>query len=156
VEVRQKNAGANVPRVVAAGGGERLNVLGEDIRVKLSGAETRGEFALFLETTPPNAGPPPHIHGNEDETFVVIEGEYEFLVGSETKRVKAGDVVYGPKGVPHTFKNVGAVVGRMYVTATPAGFENFFRRVDKEINASAPDIPKLLAIGAEHGLTFLA
>jgi uncharacterized cupin superfamily protein len=28
---------------------------------------------------PPDGGPPPHIHRNEDETFYVLEGEVEFL-----------------------------------------------------------------------------
>jgi mannose-6-phosphate isomerase-like protein (cupin superfamily) len=143
------------PRIVPGDGGERLSVIGEDVTVKLSGDQTGGRFSLFAETSPPGGGPPPHIHANEDETFIVVEGEFEFMIGSERKRVKAGEIVFGPRMVPHTFKNVSAAPSRMYVLCAPSGFEGFFRKVDREIGHGAPDVPKLVAIGAEFGLTFV-
>ena len=143
-------------RVLSASSGERLFVLGDDVIVKLSGKDTGGRFALFEIVTQAGAGPPPHIHANEDETFIVIEGEYEFLIGKETKRVKAGGIVFGPRAVPHTFKNVGSAPGRMYALCTPSGFEEFFRKVDRAVGRATPDMSKLTDIGRESGLTFLA
>ena len=143
------------PQLVEHSAGERLFVIGEEITVKLSSADTNGEFSLLTESSPPGGGPPPHVHANEDETFIITEGEFEFLIGTETRRARPGDVVFGPRNVPHTFKNASSTPSRMYVLCTPAGLENFFRRVDREIGPGAPDIPKLLAIAGEHGLTFL-
>jgi len=142
-------------QIVSLAQGERLFVVGDEVCVKLSGKDTGGQHALFEIHTPPGAGPPPHIHTREDETFILLEGDYEFLVGSESKRAKGGDIVFGPRNVPHTYKNVGTSPSRMYVLCTPSGFEDFFRRVNKEIGRGEPDVPRLVQIGADAGLSFL-
>lgn len=54
----------------------------------------------------PGEGPRLHVHPY-DETFVVIEGRARFFVGDEVIEASAGDVVLGPKGVPHRFENAG-------------------------------------------------
>ncbi|TYC63327.1 cupin domain-containing protein [Rhodobacterales bacterium] len=52
-------------------------------------------------------GPKLHVHPY-DETFVVIEGQARFHVGDTVIDAVAGDVVFGPKGVPHKFVNSGS------------------------------------------------
>ena len=42
---------------------------------------------------------------------------------------EAGSFVYVPKGTLHTFKNIDAQQGRLLVTITPAGLEDFFYRI---------------------------
>ena len=74
--------------------------------------------------TPPQGGPPPHLHTREDETFHVLEGELEFVVGERTLSTSAGSVVYAPRGVLHGFRNVGTTHSRMAVIITPAGLES--------------------------------
>ncbi|MCW0448129.1 MULTISPECIES: cupin domain-containing protein [Xanthomonas] len=51
-------------------------------------------------------GPPRHVHPY-DETFVVLVGRARFFVGDSTLEAAAGDVVFGPAGVPHRFENLG-------------------------------------------------
>ena len=51
-------------------------------------------------------GPKLHIHPY-DETFVVTQGRARFHVGDQVIDAEAGDVVLGPKGVPHRFENLG-------------------------------------------------
>ncbi|WP_254458572.1 cupin domain-containing protein [Xanthomonas sacchari] len=51
-------------------------------------------------------GPPRHVHPY-DETFVVLVGRARFFVGDSTLEAAAGDVVFGPAGVPHRFENRG-------------------------------------------------
>lgn len=58
----------------------------------------------------PGEGPPLHVHPY-DETFVVIQGRARFFVGDQVIDAGAGEVVLGPKGVPHRFENLGP--GRM-------------------------------------------
>ena len=43
----------------------------------------------------------PHHHSDHDEIIVVIRGEHEFTVADETRKVKPGDLVVVPAGVPH-------------------------------------------------------
>jgi mannose-6-phosphate isomerase-like protein (cupin superfamily) len=51
-------------------------------------------------------GPRLHVHPY-DETFVVIEGHARFFIGDEVIDATAGDIVLGPKGIPHRFENAG-------------------------------------------------
>jgi mannose-6-phosphate isomerase-like protein (cupin superfamily) len=50
---------------------------------------------------------------HEDESFYVLEGEYDFLVEDRTLRVVAGSLLYVPKGTLHAHESVGAGVGRI-------------------------------------------
>ena len=33
---------------------------------------------------PPGGGPPLHVHRNEDETFYIVEGQIDIVLGEET------------------------------------------------------------------------
>ncbi len=68
--------------------------LGSEVTVLAYGTDTVG------------AGPKLHLHPY-DETFVVIEGRARFTVGDQVIDAEAGDVVLGPKGLPHKFENLG-------------------------------------------------
>ncbi len=73
--------------------------------LKVSTKDTNGEFCLFemKNEAGPMAGPPLHLHKNQDEVFQIIEGEFLFQVGNEKIKASAGDFVFGPRNVPHTF-----------------------------------------------------
>jgi quercetin dioxygenase-like cupin family protein len=86
---------------VPSGEGKSLWVVGELITLKMVGEDTKGAFTLLEEITPPQGGPPPHLHRHEDETFYVIEGELEFMVGDRTIPATAGSVLYGPRNILH-------------------------------------------------------
>ena len=58
-----------------------LRALGETVQIRLRGQQTQGAFALICSVTPPQGGVPSHVHSKEDETFIVLEGLYEFRVG---------------------------------------------------------------------------
>ena len=75
---------------VAPDEGRMLWVVGELLTLKVVGSNTHGTFALIEEVTPPQGGPPPHMHTREDETFYVLEGELEFVVGGRALLATAG------------------------------------------------------------------
>jgi mannose-6-phosphate isomerase-like protein (cupin superfamily) len=56
---------------------------------------------------PPGGGPRLHRHPYE-EVFVVQEGTATFTAGEEVIKVRGGQVVVVPAGVPHKFVNSGA------------------------------------------------
>jgi quercetin dioxygenase-like cupin family protein len=99
---------------------------GDVYRFLVTGAESGGAYFAMEAFVPPGGGPPPHIHRNEDETFYVLEGEIEFLLGNELITGGAGDFVNVPRGIVHRFHNAGATTARMILTFTPAGIEHFF------------------------------
>lgn len=128
-----------------------LNVLGELMDVIVTGEMTNGASALIIQTTPPGGGPPPHQHSREDETFTVLEGEFEFLDKGEWRSIPKGEFIFARRGSVHTFRNAGSTTGKIAVFLAPAGFERFFEKID---GLSPADIPKVLEIGKTFGLTF--
>jgi mannose-6-phosphate isomerase-like protein (cupin superfamily) len=109
-------------------------------------------------------GPPPHIHRHEDETFYIVEGRCDFLLGDETISCGAGDFVNVPRGTLHRFHNAGATPARMILTFTPAGIERFFEETLER--ALSPDQPppdnvdevaaRYAAAAPRYGIEFVA
>jgi quercetin dioxygenase-like cupin family protein len=99
--------------------------LGTLVRMKLTGEDTDGRFALWEGTLPHGAAPPLHSHP-QDETFYVLEGEMRVWLGDadgEGRRCRAGDVVFAPSGMPHAFL-VESDTARVLTISTPAGIED--------------------------------
>ncbi|HEU5246709.1 MAG TPA: cupin domain-containing protein [Candidatus Udaeobacter sp.] len=133
-----------------------LRAFGEEVRIHLDGGRTAGELTIWTEITPPGGGPPPHYHLNEDETFHVLEGRIGFLLNGEWNEVGPGGTAFIPRGVVHTFKNVGDQPSRMLIATTPSGIEKFFARCAAEFaKPEKPDMSRLAEIGAEHGIHFV-
>jgi quercetin dioxygenase-like cupin family protein len=95
--------------------------------VKVSGSDTDGGLAIFEQTSlSQGRGTPLHVHPAQDEVFYVIEGAYEFLVGSEKFSLATGDSIFLPRAVPHAWTQASPK-GKMLVTLQPAGkLEDFF------------------------------
>ena len=138
------------------GQGTHYRVLGGDeLTFKITGEKTNNEFTLVEVATPPDCGPPLHRHEREEETFYVLEGSYVFHVGDRRIMAGQGAVLVAPKNTPHRFVNVGTKPGRLLITLRPSGFENFIRDFATIPLDQPPDIEKLHAIGAKHGIVFL-
>lgn len=140
-------------KVVSEGEGKRLNVLGDTLIVKLDSEDTAGAFAVMEAVTPPNAGPPVHLHRREDESFYVLEGEFEFVVDGQRLTAGPGAFLYAQRGTKHTFRNIGSKPGRMIVTVQPAGVEKFFAELDA-LPPGPPDQSQILPIFEKYGLEF--
>lgn len=147
---------AVAPRVVRAGEGRSLSAMTDTVLFKLGGEETGGALALGLVTVAPGGGPPPHVHAAEDELFLVLEGRFAVWSETGTSEVGPGDAVFLPRGVPHTYCNVGSTPGRFWVVANPAGFEHFYEAFSQVCaRPGGPDPAEAVAIAAEHGITLL-
>lgn len=138
------------PLNVPPGGGKVTNVIGNVITVKVHGRDTGGVFSVVETLDKPGEGPPPHIQHREDETFYVLEGEYEFTCGVLKFTGKAGNTALLPRGVPHRYQCVSKTSGRLLIVLSPAGFEDFFMEADG-IN----DVGRVIEIGNKYGLEFL-
>ena len=120
---------------------------------KASGEDTGGAYSLTDSMVPPQGDPPPRIHHREDEAFRVLEGELEVLVGDNKFKVGAGSFVHLPKGVLHSYQNVGTGPARLLTLMVPAGLERFVEEVGNpgtELSSPRPfeegDIDKILAL----------
>lgn len=48
-----------------------------------------------------------HTHSKAEQVYFILQGEGTVQVGEETEEVRAGDVIFLPKGIKHGFFNTG-------------------------------------------------
>lgn len=142
------------PKILSTGKGTIRTVLGERYTWKLSGAESGGDYALIEGEVPAGSGPPLHLHRREDESFYVLAGSYEFRVGEQAFKLGPGGYVYDPRGIPHTYRNVGSTPSRHLVVISPTGFEKFLEALSA-FPPGPPDMAALTRLAAEYELTFV-
>jgi mannose-6-phosphate isomerase-like protein (cupin superfamily) len=65
----------------------------------------------------------PHIHDQEDDAFLIIEGELTFMLADGEVSAPPGTFVLVPPGVEHGFRNDGDTPVRMFNIHAPAGFD---------------------------------
>jgi quercetin dioxygenase-like cupin family protein len=151
------------PYAVHRDEGEKLSFFGSLTWMKATGAQTGGALALIEHVIPTGAGSPWHVHHNEDESFYVIEGEILFIVGNEQRRITAGPgtYVFGPRNIPHGFRNDSSAPARMLLQVTPAGFEQFVLALAEPAPVSGfspagpPDMERLMAEAAKANIEIL-
>ena len=119
--------------------------------LKVSSKDTEGNLSVFVQKGfTPNDGPPLHVHSNQDEMFFVVGGEYYFRCGEEEYYIKAGDLIFLPKGVPHAFIQLSEY-GKMLVQYQPAGkMEDFFKKT--AMWTEPPSTEEINALFEEHGM----
>jgi quercetin dioxygenase-like cupin family protein len=95
----------NAAIVVRAGEGERLERPGGPGHRVL--AELPEFEAIELSFPFGWGGVDPHAHEDHVDSFYVLEGEVEFLLGEQTVRGGPGTYVAVPQGVVHGLRNPG-------------------------------------------------
>jgi mannose-6-phosphate isomerase-like protein (cupin superfamily) len=114
--------------------------------VQEDGSHTRGTLGIAEFEVPPHAPtPPPHIHHAHEEGFYILEGELEFLAGTQTLRAGQGTFVMVPIGTVHTFSNPTDKPARLLNTFTPPLYLGYFEEMSKSIQASVAPNPQQLA-----------
>ena len=99
--------------------------------LKISSKDTGGQLSVFEYTGLGKVGPMMHIHFEQDEIFAVIEGEYRFAVGKDTYVLKAGQTIFLPRNIPHTWIQL-TDKGKLIYFLQPAGkMEEFFLKMNE-------------------------
>lgn len=92
------------------------------------------------ESQPKVPGPPQHHHEKYHESFYILEGEMDFTINGELRKVRKGESLDIPPKTLHTFKNSGPQVCRWINIHSPRGFSNFFKKYG--IQESEPNAMK--------------
>jgi quercetin dioxygenase-like cupin family protein len=112
--------------LLGAGEGERLEASRRAATIKVG----RDELSLIeFELEPGFDGPEAHAHDDQVDSFYVLEGEVEFLVGDERLVLGAGSFIAAPPGVVHTFTSAGGRSRLLNVHAPSGGFHEWLRTV---------------------------
>lgn len=142
-----------MPAITTEASARRLNILGDELLVRLTAAETGGAISLFEERSPVGGGVPMHVHDREDETFQILEGTVEFNVAGKLIVANTGDSVWAPRGVPHAWRVVGDLPVRLLFATTPSGLERMFEELGT-LPKGPPDFAKVAEICGRYGVRF--
>ena len=154
---------------IGAKDGATYYVIGDRITIKLTGEETNNEYFIVEIVSEPGGGPWfLHTHPPQ-ETFHVLDGQFEIYYQDEdgSKQIivaNVGDLVHVPGGVPHGFKNVSDDLGRVLVTYHPAhmmldffqdlGIEMVDRDTPPQLDGP-PDVDHAVATFLKHGMELI-
>jgi quercetin dioxygenase-like cupin family protein len=82
-----------------------------------------------FELEPGFEGPEPHQHDDHVDSFYVLEGDVEFVLGNDPVRAGRGTFFAAPPRILHTFTNPGPDGARLLNMHSPdAGFADFLRQ----------------------------
>ena len=103
--------------------------------------------------------PPAHAHAHHEEWLQVLEGSVRAWIGDDVHRLRPGDVLYLPRGVPHRYEVLGREA-TLQVLASPGGVVELFRDLNRSFGAGgmpvvlAPNhLPVLEPVLARHGVS---
>lgn len=110
---------------------------GDTFYTKVSGKDTDGDMYVFESTRIKEGGPVLHTHYETDEWWYVLQGEFLIKVGDKIYEAKAGDLVFGPRMVPHTFAKVGKGEAKVMICHQPGGkMEAYFKKISEGVAAN--------------------
>jgi uncharacterized cupin superfamily protein len=107
-------------------GQPRYGPHGGRYRIIATGDSTRGTYFGLEIVEGPGGGTPLHCHSREDEFFYVLEGQLSVFADGKTVRLSAGQSIFAPRGIPHSFKNCTTSPVKFLVFCTPPDIEEFF------------------------------
>lgn len=149
------------PYVLRRDEGPAFLTVGVLARMKVTGAQTGGAFALVDEWCPPGYETPLHVHRYEDETYYVLDGKVTIFCGNSRIQAEPGTCVFGPRDIAHGFRIVGTEPARILIVANPSGFENFLQEMGEPATGNTlmpdapPDVERLQAVAAKYGIEVL-
>ena len=132
--------------------GSVMEINGWRFECKLSGRDTGGDYCVYDTVRSIKGGPPLHVHREQDEWFYIRSGLFAFQVGNDTFRLGAGDTLFGPRGVPHTFAAL-TETSALIVAFQPAGaIEDLFTQVESLSKQRKPTVEDWREIAAPRGV----
>jgi quercetin dioxygenase-like cupin family protein len=133
---------------------DRREVDAFDVHLTLKAApqETAGRFSAWEGTWQPGGfAPIPHVHLEEHESFYVLDGIFDFLIGDATIRAEPGRMLHAPAGTLHGFVNAGDGPARLVFFHAPPLVE-FFYDLEGLSRTGAPDPAAIAGLMRRWGM----
>ncbi len=153
---------ASQPRHFSPGEGKTFKLGRMTLTFKTTAADNDGAYTLCEAIEPPGSGAGLHRHTTYDETHIICEGRYECQLGDEMLKLGPGDMMFAPRGTPHSVKSIGAETGRELIISSPGGiFDAFIDEVVTSMTESGSPpqhgpATDFRAIAAKYGIEFLS
>jgi quercetin dioxygenase-like cupin family protein len=95
-----------------------------DVNPEMFAKTAVGEFMKAgIVTKPEGEGPPLHMHPNEEQFTLVLEGKLHFVLGDEERICERGDLIHIPRFTDHRSRALGGPAV-FFTVKSPAGDGN--------------------------------
>lgn len=149
----------SIPYLAASGDHQQIEWIGGGMMSVLFDAEaTDGQLTVVRSHLPEGTAAPVHVHSDEDEMFILLEGSAVFWAGDQRYELSDGGVAFLPRHLPHAYHFTSDV--DLLTLCTPAGIESFFRAAGWDVSQPKPDgwaltPAAMAAAAADHGQKIL-
>jgi quercetin dioxygenase-like cupin family protein len=111
---------------------------GHELAVILDAAITGGQLTVIDTHARRGDASPVHIHGRDDEAFLLLDGQMTVWVGEERHQLRSGGIAFLPRDIPHAVRY--DIASRALVLSTPGGFqETVFRSAGWDLSRPMPE-----------------
>ncbi len=101
-------------------------------------------FAMGFVTLEPHGGQVPWHNQQQEEVYLVLDGQAEMCLGAERQVLKSGQMVFIPPGVFHQITNIGSTPMKMIYCYGPAGDVAHWRQeLDGTLPRAGSEVPPL-------------
>jgi quercetin dioxygenase-like cupin family protein len=115
--------------------------------------EEEGSYSIIESLQQPGASVAMHRHPAWQETFIVLEGRFDFQAAGEHHSLGPAEMLVIPRGASHGFTCTSPEPGRLLTISTPARvFEAFVADTSAANSDPALDVR---AVFERHGLELL-
>lgn len=119
---------------------------GERFLIRVPAADTNGAYSFVEVVSAPGDGTPLHMHQNEDEHLIVLEGVARVALGDRVFDAEAGSLVTLPKNVPHAWGNRSTALLRIAGIAYPGGVEEALRAIARDKHVDVPALARSFGV----------
>ncbi|WP_146347898.1 cupin domain-containing protein [Phaeobacter marinintestinus] len=138
---------------VPAGGGQDYDWSADHTYVKVSAADTGGQYTLMEDNLKANFRLGLHLHRYHAETFYILEGSVDFYVDGDWMTAQPGTCLHIPPGVEHAcVLTQGCTAGRMLMIYQPSGFDQYLAELGQMTDADFEDSAKMDALNQRYDI----
>lgn len=91
-----------------------------------------------IVTKPEGEGPPLHMHPNEEQFTLVLEGKLHYVLGDEERICERGDLIHIPRFTQHRSRALGGPAV-FFTVKSPAGDGNLDQDYNRVEGAEAAE-----------------
>lgn len=138
---------------VPAGGGPNYDWSADHTYVKVSAADTGGQYTLMEDNLKANFRLGLHMHRYHAETFYILDGAVEFYVDGDWMTCRSGDCLHVPPGIEHACQmSDGSSAARMLMIFQPSGFDQFLAELSHMDESDFEDRGKMSALENKYDI----
>ena len=130
------------------------NPIAGAIEFKARAQQTAGAVSAFESAPAPGEGPPLHLHEDDNEILVFLDALFRLKTDDVVRNAPSGSFAFIPKGLPHTWQNIGESSGRVLFMFIPgaAGMEEFFEQFALDVAGAASPTETFATLAEAAGM----